>query len=99
MMLNLARVIKPWKEADALSAHINLYGFWTETTFLTKSGDLGMVLSVAGVDYETSTTTNNSTQSRDLSPPSSPSAKASTSINISLRRTGPRFRSPPTMTN
>jgi type IV secretion system protein VirB4 len=52
MMLNLTRVIKPWKEADALSAHINLYGFWTETTFLTKSGDLGMVLSVAGVDYE-----------------------------------------------
>jgi type IV secretion system protein VirB4 len=52
MMLNLARVIKPWKEADALSAHINLYSFWTETTFLTKSGDLGMVLSVAGVDYE-----------------------------------------------
>jgi type IV secretion system protein VirB4 len=51
-MLNIARVIQPWKEADALSAHINLYGFWTETTFLTKSGDLGMVLSVAGVDYE-----------------------------------------------
>jgi type IV secretory pathway VirB4 component len=51
-MLNLSKVIKPWKEADALSAHINLYGFWTETAFLTKSGDLGMVLSVAGVDYE-----------------------------------------------
>jgi type IV secretion system protein TrbE len=52
MMLNLSRVIKPWKEADALSAHINLYGFWTETAFLTKSGDLGMVLSITGVDYE-----------------------------------------------
>jgi type IV secretion system protein VirB4 len=51
-MLNLSRIIKPWKEADALSAHINLYGFWTETAFLTKSGDLGMVLSVTGVDYE-----------------------------------------------
>jgi type IV secretion/conjugal transfer VirB4 family ATPase len=51
-MLNLARVIQPWKEADALSAHVNLYGFWNETAFLTKSGDLGMVLSVAGVDYE-----------------------------------------------
>jgi type IV secretion/conjugal transfer VirB4 family ATPase len=51
-MLSLAQVIKPWKEADALSAHINLYGFWNETTFLTKSGDLGMVLRVAGVDYE-----------------------------------------------
>ena len=51
-MLNLSKVIKPWKEADALSAHINLYGFWTETAFLTKSGDLGMVLNVTGVDYE-----------------------------------------------
>ena len=26
-----------------LNDHINLYGFWNETTFLTKSGDLGMV--------------------------------------------------------
>ena len=52
VILNLARVIQPWKEADALSAHINLNGFWNETDFLTKSGDLGMVLSVAGVDYE-----------------------------------------------
>ena len=45
-MLRLDKVIKPWKEAAALSDHINLYGFWNETAFLTKSGDLGMVLSV-----------------------------------------------------
>ncbi|HEY1759363.1 MAG TPA: DUF87 domain-containing protein [Bryobacteraceae bacterium] len=51
-MLRLDKVIKPWREAAALSDHINLYGFWNETAFLTKSGDLGMVLSVAGVDYE-----------------------------------------------
>src|SRR6202034_2221438 len=51
-MLRLDKAIKPWKEAAALSDHINLYGFWNETAFLTKSGDLGMVLSVAGVDYE-----------------------------------------------
>ena len=51
-MLRIDRVIKPWKEAAALSDHINLYGFWNETAFLTKSGDLGMVLRVAGVDYE-----------------------------------------------
>jgi type IV secretion/conjugal transfer VirB4 family ATPase len=51
-MLRLDKVIKPWKEAAALSDHINLYGFWNETAFLTKSGDLGMVLSVTGVDYE-----------------------------------------------
>ncbi len=51
-MLRLDKVIKPWKEAAALSDHINLYGFWNETAFLTKSGDLGMVLRVTGVDYE-----------------------------------------------
>ena len=51
-MLRLDRVIKPWKDAAALCDHINLYGFWNETAFLTKSGDLGMVLRVTGVDYE-----------------------------------------------
>jgi type IV secretion system protein VirB4 len=51
-MLRLDRVIKPWKESAALNDHINLYGFWNETAFLTKSGDVGMVLRVPGVDYE-----------------------------------------------
>jgi type IV secretory pathway VirB4 component len=51
-MLRLDQVIKPWKDSAALNDHINLYGFWNETAFLTKSGDLGMVLSVPGVDYE-----------------------------------------------
>src|SRR5450432_927005 len=51
-MLRLDKVMKPWKESAALNDHINLYGFWNETAFLTKSGDLGMVLSVPGVDYE-----------------------------------------------
>ena len=51
-MLRLDKVIKPWKESAALNDHINLYGFWNETTFLTKSGDVGMVLRISGVDYE-----------------------------------------------
>jgi type IV secretion system protein TrbE len=51
-MLRLDRIIKPWKDAAALCDHINLYGFWNDTAFLTKSGDLGMVLRVPGVDYE-----------------------------------------------
>jgi type IV secretion/conjugal transfer VirB4 family ATPase len=51
-MLRIDKVIKSWKESAALNDHINLYGQWSETTFLTKSGDLGMVLRVAGVDYE-----------------------------------------------
>ena len=54
-MLRLDKVIKPWREAAGLSDHINLYGFWNETAFLTKSGDLGMVLSVAGSITKAST--------------------------------------------
>jgi type IV secretion system protein VirB4 len=51
-MLRLDKILKPWNDAAAFCDHINLYGFWNETTFLTKSGDLGVVLRVTGVDYE-----------------------------------------------
>lgn len=51
-MLRLDKIMRPWKDSAGFSDHVNLYGFWDETTFLTKSGDLGMVLRVAGVDYE-----------------------------------------------
>lgn len=51
-MLRLDKVTRSWKDAATLSDHINLYAFWNETAFLTKSGDLGMVLRVTGVDYE-----------------------------------------------
>ena len=46
-MLRFDKVIKPWKESAALNDHINLYGFWNETTFLTKSGD-GILFCEAG---------------------------------------------------
>jgi hypothetical protein len=36
VMLRLDKVTKPWKETAALNDHINLYGFWNETAFLTK---------------------------------------------------------------
>jgi type IV secretion/conjugal transfer VirB4 family ATPase len=51
-MFRLDKIIKPWKDAGSLNANVNLYGFWDETTFLTKSGDLGVVLKVCGVDFE-----------------------------------------------
>src|SRR5205814_8064938 len=51
-MLRLDHVIKSWKESGALNSQINLYGFWNEHAFLTKSGDVGVVLRVRGVDYE-----------------------------------------------
>jgi type IV secretion system protein TrbE len=51
-MLRLDHVIRTWKESGALNSQINLYGFWNDQAFLTKSGDLGIVLRVRGVDYE-----------------------------------------------
>jgi type IV secretion/conjugal transfer VirB4 family ATPase len=51
-MFRIDKAIRPWTEASALTDHINLYGFWDDSAFLTKSGDLGMVLRVSGVDYE-----------------------------------------------
>jgi type IV secretion system protein TrbE len=35
-----------------LTAQLNLYGFWDEHCFLTKTGNLGAVLKISGIDYE-----------------------------------------------
>lgn len=51
-MFKLDRVRKEFDEAAALCTQINLFGFVEDEVFLTKSGDLGVVLSVDGVDYE-----------------------------------------------
>jgi len=51
-MLNLRKILKPYTETGALNEQVNLYGFVDPHAFLTKSGDLGVVLQVHGVDYE-----------------------------------------------
>src|SRR5713226_10658674 len=51
-MFKLAQITKDYREAPALCSQINLFGFVDEEMFLTKSGDLGMVLGISGVDYE-----------------------------------------------
>jgi type IV secretion/conjugal transfer VirB4 family ATPase len=51
-MLRLQRIFKNYTEAGSLNAQVNLYGFIDEQVFLTKSGDLGVILEVRGVDYE-----------------------------------------------
>jgi len=51
-MFKVEQITKDWKEAGSLQAHINLYGFWDENAFFTKSGDLGAVLKIGGIDYE-----------------------------------------------
>jgi type IV secretion/conjugal transfer VirB4 family ATPase len=51
-MLNVDTITKDWKEAGSFAAQLNLFGFWDDHCFLTKTGDLGVVLKVGGIDYE-----------------------------------------------
>jgi len=51
-MFRLSRIFKNYNETDSLSGRINLYGFIGPDIFLTKSGEVGVILEVRGVDYE-----------------------------------------------
>src|SRR6266852_7433628 len=51
-MLRLNRIFKNYKETGSFNEQVNLYGFIDEHVFLTKTGDLGVILEVRGVDYE-----------------------------------------------
>ena len=51
-MLRLSRIFKDYRETGSLSEQINLFGFVGEEVFLTKNGDVGVILEVRGVDYE-----------------------------------------------
>jgi type IV secretion/conjugal transfer VirB4 family ATPase len=51
-MLKQKRIFKNYEESGALNAQVNLYGFVSDQIFLTKTGDLGVILEVHGVDYE-----------------------------------------------
>jgi type IV secretion system protein VirB4 len=51
-MVKVEYITKDWKEAGSFPAQMNLYGFWDEHCFLTKSGDLGGALHIGGIDYE-----------------------------------------------
>jgi hypothetical protein len=51
-MLPLSRIHRGFHEAGALNALVNLYGFVDDRVFLTKSGELGVVLRLAGADDE-----------------------------------------------
>ena len=51
-MFRIDTITKDWKEAGAFMAQVNLYGFWDEHCFLTKSGDLGCALKIGGIDTE-----------------------------------------------
>jgi hypothetical protein len=51
-MLRLHRIFKNYAETGSFNEQVNLYGFVDSRIFLTKTGDLGIVFEVRGVDYE-----------------------------------------------
>ena len=51
-MLRLSPIFKNCNETGSLNEQINLYGFIGSNVFLTKSGEVGIILEVRGVDYE-----------------------------------------------
>jgi len=51
-MLKLQRIFKNYQETGSFNEQVNLYGFIDPNVFLTKTGDMGVVLEVHGVDYE-----------------------------------------------
>jgi type IV secretion system protein VirB4 len=51
-MLNLKRIFQNYEELGSLNAMVNLFGFLGPHVFITKSGDVGVVLEMGGVDYE-----------------------------------------------
>src|SRR5258708_4099303 len=51
-MLSLKQIFKNYEETGSLHESVNLYGFICREVFLTKTGELGLILEVRGVDYE-----------------------------------------------
>ena len=51
-MLRLKRIFKNYQETGSLNEQVNLFGFVDRQVFLTKTGELGLILEVRGVDYE-----------------------------------------------
>src|ERR1700691_6432218 len=51
-MLKLKRIFKNYQETGSLAEQVNVSGFIGPEVFLTKSGEVGVILEVRGVDYE-----------------------------------------------
>ncbi|MEO8481548.1 MAG: DUF87 domain-containing protein [Acidobacteriota bacterium] len=51
-MMRVSQITHGYRDAGAMSDIVPFYGFVDDHTFLTKSGALGIVLALDGVDYE-----------------------------------------------
>jgi type IV secretion system protein VirB4 len=50
--MKLSRILKDYRESGAMNALVNIHAAIDDQTFLTKSGDLVVLLGVQGADYE-----------------------------------------------
>ena len=51
-MFRIDRALQAYRESGSLNDRLNLFGFIDDRVFLTKSGEVGVILAVKGVDYE-----------------------------------------------
>src|SRR5579864_958338 len=51
-MTRVSHILRDYQRAGAMHTLVNLLGFVDDGVFLTKGGDLGVVLALGGVDYE-----------------------------------------------
>jgi type IV secretion system protein TrbE len=51
-VVSLGRILRDYRDAGSVNGLLALWGFVDDATFLTKSGHVGIVFRVRGVDYE-----------------------------------------------
>jgi type IV secretion system protein TrbE len=51
-MVKLSQIVKDYRDSGAVNSFVNLFGFIDDQVFLTKGGEVGVVLKVGGRDYE-----------------------------------------------
>jgi type IV secretory pathway VirB4 component len=51
-VFRLDRALEAYRRAGSLNDRVNLFGFIDDRVFLSNSGDVGLILAVKGVDYE-----------------------------------------------
>jgi type IV secretion/conjugal transfer VirB4 family ATPase len=51
-MIPLARIFKDYRDAESVAGLLDVWGFVDDNAFITKSGAVGVALSVRGIDYE-----------------------------------------------
>src|SRR5205814_4455524 len=51
-VLNLRKLVKNYKETGALAEQCSVFSFIDDCCFLTKTGAVGAVIQLEGIDYE-----------------------------------------------